>query len=125
MLVNTVIGSPEITTKATKFAKKFSEHTDEEEGISNESFYTATQAIIHFYLDQGLGPTTPGTTHEIFVQLSRKDEGHFMRDLNASDPDEIIPVTEYRREIADFISTIVENGFGYVRARSDGVLMGG
>ncbi|QMW29019.1 hypothetical protein G4B84_004354 [Aspergillus flavus NRRL3357] len=89
----------------------------ENEMITSEAFYEATQDVILPYLDQLRGSTVPGDAYEIFTKLTKKYEEHFMRDmrdLNVLDPDEITRVTEYGQEIADFVEKIVANDFGYV-----------
>lgn len=89
----------------------------ENEMITSEGFYEATQDVILPYLDQLRGSTVPGDAYEIFTKLTKKYEEHFMRDmrdLNVLDPDEITRVTEYGQEIADFVEKIVANDFGYV-----------
>ncbi|KAE8139113.1 cysteinyl-tRNA synthetase [Aspergillus pseudotamarii] len=89
----------------------------ENEVITSEDFYEATQDVILPYLDQLRGSTVPGDAYEIFTKLTKKYEEHFMRDmrdLNVLDPDEITRVTEYGQEIADFVERIVANNFGYV-----------
>lgn len=86
-----------------------------------DAFYTGAQDVILPYLDSIHGNFISADDHSIFTKLTKKYEDRFMqdvRDLNVLDPDEITRVTEYGKEIADFVDKIVKNNFGYVT--SDG-----
>lgn len=83
----------------------------------SETFYDNAQDVFLPYLDSLKGATIDGENHAIFTKLTKKYEERFMRDvrdLNVLDPDEITRVTEYGKEIADFVEKIVQNNFGYV-----------
>ena len=89
--------------------------------LSKEEFYTATQDILLTYLDSLHGSSISAEDHSIFTKLTRKFEARFMEDvraLNCLDPDVITRVTEYSRQIVDFVEKIQRNGFAY--ATSDG-----
>lgn len=86
-----------------------------------EAIFDRTQDILLPYLDSLHGSKIDSEDHSIFTGLTKNFEARFMRDmrdLNVLDPDEITRVTEYGKEIADFVDRIVKNEFGY--ATSDG-----
>ena len=67
-------------------------------------------------LDEAYGSSIRGDDHAIFTKLTKEFEGRFFRDvreLNVQDPDELVRVTEYGQEIAEFVDKIVNNKFGY------------
>ncbi|KAJ5579992.1 uncharacterized protein N7459_005977 [Penicillium hispanicum] len=122
MHVNTVAPAAKIIAEvARRFSEELKDSTTLEGDITSDDFYDETREVYLPYLDRLRGSTVPGDAHSIFTKLTQKYEDHFMRDmrdLNVLDPDEITRVTEYGREIADFVEKIVANKFGYVT--SDG-----
>jgi cysteinyl-tRNA synthetase len=72
-------------------------------------------------LDDALSATIKGDDYAIWSKLTREFEDRFFRDvreLNVMDPDELVRVTEYGAEIAEFVDKIVKNKFAY--STSDG-----
>ncbi|KAJ9271608.1 hypothetical protein DTO212C5_2400 [Paecilomyces variotii] len=124
MHIRTVTASAAMISRMAKLkdadlAKRESNSDNEE--ITNEMFYSATEDIFLPYLDELNGASIPGDAHSIFTKLTKKYEARFMqdmRDLNVLDPDEITRVSEYGREILNFVDRIVKNNMGYVT--SDG-----
>ena len=67
-------------------------------------------------LDEQFGKSIQGDDYEVFTKLTKEYESRFfqdMQDLNVLGPDELVRVTEYGAEIADFVKKIVSNGFAY------------
>lgn len=120
MHVNTVMPAAGMIAEVTKAFEAEPEEVNSLEGsITSDTFYDATKEVYLPYIDSLKGSTVPGNAYDIFTNLTRKYEDHFMRDmrdLNILDPDEITRVTEYGQEIADFVEKIVGNQFGYVTA---------
>lgn len=72
-------------------------------------------------LDDDFSATIKGDDYGIWSKLTREFENRFFRDvreLNVMDPDELVRVTEYGAEIAEFVDKIVKNKFAY--STSDG-----
>ena len=88
---------------------------------SADLLYPAVADIMAPFLDTKLASSIDADDHSIFTRLTTEFEDRFFRDvreLNVMDPDTITRVTEYGKEIADFVERIVANNFGYVT--SDG-----
>lgn len=84
-------------------------------------FYHRANDVMCFMLDQKYGHTIKGNDHAIFLKLTQYYEKRFfqdMADLNVLYPDQLVRVTEYGAQIAEFVAKIVEHKFGYVT--SDG-----
>ncbi|KAF2841271.1 cysteinyl-tRNA synthetase [Patellaria atrata CBS 101060] len=91
------------------------------ESLDLTEFYTKTQDVLLPYLDQLYGSSLDIRDYSIFSKLTTKYENRFMEDvraLNVLDADLITRVTEYSKEIAEFVDKIVNNKFAY--ATSDG-----
>ncbi|KAH7029954.1 Cysteinyl-tRNA synthetase/mycothiol ligase [Macrophomina phaseolina] len=89
--------------------------------ISVADFYTKTEDALLPFLDSLYGSTIDANDHSIFARLTKKFEDRFMEDvraLNCLDPDVVTRVTEYSKQIVDFVEKVVKNGYGYVT--SDG-----
>lgn len=84
--------------------------------ISSEQFSHQVQDILLPYLDSLYGSTINAEDHSIFTKLARKFEDRFMEDvraLNCEDPDVVTRVTEYGRQIVDFVREVEQKGFAY------------
>ena len=84
-------------------------------------FYELVQDVMCPMLDDAYSATVKGDDHTIWTKLTREFEDRFFRDvreLNVIDPDELVRVTDYGDEIADFVDKIVKNKFAY--STSDG-----
>ena len=82
---------------------------------------TDVQDILVPYLDSQYGSSIDANDHTIFTKLTQKFEDRFMEDvraLNCLDPDDVTRVTEYGKQIVDFVRKVQDNGFAY--ATSDG-----
>ncbi|KAL4926048.1 cysteine--tRNA ligase [Aspergillus undulatus] len=110
MHIKTVLSAANVIAEAEK---------NTAQGTFPERFYTDAQDLLLPYLDALEGSSIDADDHSIFTKLTRKYEDRFMKDmddLNVLRPDELTRVTEYGKEIADFVERIVENKFGYVSA---------
>ncbi|KAL8724228.1 MAG: hypothetical protein Q9181_006919 [Wetmoreana brouardii] len=86
------------------------------DSISAEQFNFKVQDILLPYLDSLYGSTIDASDHSIFTKLTKKFEDRFMEDLaalNCLDPDVVTRVTEYGRQIVDFVAKVEKNGFAY------------
>ena len=86
-----------------------------------ENVESDVQDILLPYLDSRFGSSIDASDHTIFTKLTKKFEDRFMEDvraLNCLDPDDVTRVTEYGRQIVDFVQKVQDNGFAY--ATSDG-----
>lgn len=113
MHIKTVASAAKAIVEAEKSAE------GSKKTVIAESFYANVQDVLLPYLDSLKGSTIDGENHAIFTKLTKKYEERFlkdMRDLNVLDPDDLTRVTEYGKEIADFVEKIVKNNFGYVTA---------
>jgi cysteinyl-tRNA synthetase len=84
-------------------------------------FYELVQDIMCPMLDDAFSATIKGDDYAIWSKLTREFENRFFRDvreLNVMDPEELVRVTEYGAEIAEFVDKIVKNKFAY--STSDG-----
>lgn len=80
------------------------------------TFYELAQDVMCPMLDDAYGSTIKGDDHAIFSKLTTEFENRFFRDvreLNVRDPDDVVRVTEYGEEIAEFTAKIVKNNFAY------------
>ena len=85
------------------------------------AFYDMVKDPMCDMLDAELGRAISGEDHHIFKELTEDYEKKFfkdMEDLNVLYPDKLVRVTEYGKQIADFVDTIVDNKFAY--ATEDG-----
>lgn len=85
------------------------------------AFYELAKDPMCDMLDAELGKAIKGDDHHIFKELTEDYERRFFRDmedLNVLYPDRLVRVTEYGKQIADFVDTIVDNKFAY--ATDDG-----
>jgi cysteinyl-tRNA synthetase len=89
--------------------------------ISLTEFLAKSEDSLLPYLDSLSGSTIDANDHSIFTNLTSKFEKRFfedMNDLNVLYPDVVTRVTEFGKEIVDFVVKVVDNGFAYVT--SDG-----
>ncbi|KAL4948158.1 tRNA synthetases class I (C) catalytic domain-containing protein [Aspergillus filifer] len=110
MHIKTVLSAANVFAKAEKLEKG-------DQGTFPERFYADAQDLLLPYLDALEGSSIDADDHGIFTKLTRKYEDRFMQDmddLNVLRPEELTRVTEYGKEIADFVERIVNNKFGYV-----------
>lgn len=85
------------------------------------AFYDLAKDPMCDMLDAELGGAIKGSDHHIFKELTEDYERRFfkdMEDLNVLHPDKLVRVTEYGKQIADFVDTIVHHKFAY--ATEDG-----
>ncbi|KAK5953687.1 cysteinyl-tRNA synthetase [Knufia fluminis] len=85
------------------------------------AFYELAKDPMCDMLDAEFGGDIKGDDHHIFKELTEDYERRFFRDmedLNVLYPDRLVRVTEYGKQIADFVDTIVNNKFAY--ATEDG-----
>lgn len=84
-------------------------------------FYEQANDVMCYVLDRQSGASIKGDDHAIFLKLTQEYEDRFFRDmadLNVQKPDELTRVTEYGKQIAKFVDTIVNHNLAYVT--SDG-----
>ena len=89
--------------------------------LSAGAFESDVQDILLPYLDAQSGSSIDASDHTIFTKLTKKFEDRFMEDvraLNCLDPDDVTRVTEYGRQIVEFVKKVQDNGFAY--STSDG-----
>ncbi|KKY24175.1 putative cysteinyl-trna synthetase [Phaeomoniella chlamydospora] len=106
MHINTVTAATDVMAKTSSTA---------------DVFYPAVADLMAPHLDSKEGSSVSSQDHSIWNKLTKEFEDRFFRDvreLNVMDPDTITRVTEYGKQIADFVDRIVANNFGY--ATSDG-----
>ncbi|RMZ78664.1 hypothetical protein DV738_g3787, partial [Chaetothyriales sp. CBS 135597] len=99
------------TTRATAKAL-----TEDPKMLTPHEFYNLASDPMCLVLDEKSKDTIKGDDHAVFTKLTREYEDRFfkdMRDLNVLDPDELTRVTEYGKEIANFVEKIVNNRFAY------------
>lgn len=99
------------TTKAAARAL-----TEDPRYLTPHEFYTRLNDPMCSMLDERGKSTIRGDDHAVFTKLTKEYEDRFfkdMHDLNVLDPDELVRVTEYGKEIADFVKTVVDNKFAY------------
>jgi cysteinyl-tRNA synthetase len=79
-------------------------------------FYRLVNDPMCLILDEKGKEGIQGDDHGVFTKLTREYEERFFRDmddLNVLRPDELVRVTEYGVEIADYVKKIVDNNFAY------------
>ena len=92
---------------------------EDPKNLTPHEFYHRANDVMCLALDEKGKASIKGEDHAVFTKLTREYEERFfndMHDLNVQDPDELVRVTEYGKEIADFVKKIVDNKFAY---RSD------
>ena len=85
------------------------------------AFYELAKDPMCDMLDAQQGMQIKGSDHHIFKELTEDYERRFfqdMKDLNVIYPDRLVRVTEYGKQIADFVDTIEKHNFAY--ATDDG-----
>jgi cysteinyl-tRNA synthetase len=90
--------------------------TEDPRYLTPHEFYARVNDPMCNMLDERGKETIKGDDHAVFTKLTREYEDRFfkdMHDLNVLDPDELVRVTEYGKEIADFVKRIVDNKFAY------------
>ena len=88
----------------------------EDQNYTPIAFYELVQDVMCPMLDDAFGTTIKGDDHAIFSKLTREFENRFFRDvreLNVTDPDDLVRVTEYGEAIAEFVDKIARNNFAY------------
>jgi cysteinyl-tRNA synthetase len=92
--------------------------------VPAKEFYAQVEDVLSPFLDASDHHKIDPSNHEIFNNLSRREEKMFFEDmhgLNVLDPDVLTRVTEYVPKIVTFIERIVTNGFAYpVQETKDG-----
>lgn len=85
-------------------------------GLSDtQALLDAAKEPVSDWLDSQMGATV--TDHSIFGKLARRFEEEFYKDMAAlyvRPPDVVTRVSEYVPEIVDYVTKIIERGFGYV-----------
>ena len=84
--------------------------------LTPHEFYNLVNDPMCLVLDEELKDTIKGDDHAVFSKLTKEYEDRFfkdMHDLNVLDPDDLVRVTEYGKEIAEFVKKIVDNKFAY------------
>ena len=84
--------------------------------LTPHEFYNLANDPMCLMLDETGKHTIKGDDHHVFTKLTKDYEDRFfkdMHDLNVLDPDEVVRVTEYGKEIAEFTKRIVDNKFAY------------
>jgi cysteinyl-tRNA synthetase len=79
-------------------------------------FYRLVNDPMCLILDEKGKQSIRGDDHAVFTKLTREYEDRFFRDmddLNVLRPDELVRVTEYGTEIADYVKQIVDHKFAY------------
>lgn len=79
-------------------------------------FYRRLNDPMCLILDEKGKASIRGDDHGVFTKLTKEYEDRFFRDmddLNVLRPDELVRVTEYGVEIADYVKRIVDNNFAY------------
>lgn len=79
-------------------------------------FYRMVNDPMCLILDERGKESIRGDDHAVFTKLTKEYEERFFRDmddLNVLRPDELVRVTEYGVEIADYVKQIVDNQFAY------------
>ena len=79
-------------------------------------FYARLTDPMCLVLDERGKATIRGDDHGVFTKLTKEYEDRFFRDmddLNVLRPDELVRVTEYGAEIAEYVKQIVDNKFAY------------
>lgn len=79
-------------------------------------FYRLVSDPMCLILDEKGKQNIRGDDHAVFTKLTKEYEERFFRDmddLNVLRPDELVRVTEYGEEIADYVKQIVDNQFAY------------
>lgn len=95
--------------------------TSDLKNLTPIAFYELAKDPMCDMLDAELGSRIKGTDHYIFKELTEFYENRFfqdMDDLNVLRPERLVRVTEYGKQIADFVDQIVKHGFAY--ATQDG-----
>ena len=90
--------------------------TEDPRYLTPHEFYARANDVMCLALDQKGKASIKGEDHAVFTKLTKEYEDRFfkdMQDLNVLDPDELVRVTEYGKEIADFVKKIVDNKFAY------------
>ncbi|ETN40579.1 cysteine-tRNA ligase [Cyphellophora europaea CBS 101466] len=79
-------------------------------------FYRLMNDPMCLVLDEKGKASIRGDDHAVFTKLTKEYEERFFRDmddLNVLRPDELVRVTEYGDEIANYVKQIVDNKFAY------------
>jgi cysteinyl-tRNA synthetase len=90
--------------------------TEDPKLLTPLDFYRLVNDPMCLILDERGKDGIRGDDHAVFTKLTKEYEERFFRDmddLNVLRPHELVRVTEYGREIADYVKQIVDNKFAY------------